>query len=559
MVISLPLAFAGATFQVKKMIEKIRIRTGLSWALGLFFVALVASNLLASYDSMKTYEGVQELNRVSVEQVDPLYEAYGLLLRARVALASGFLAMEEGQMDRSAISAESAASFLLQAGTSIATYLAVPKSDEGSRRARAVDTAYKVYATAIDRQARALEARSSVQYIAASLKADEAYIDFEKAMRHFFERTNEVSVEELASAERRYNTSRFITLALISFSVILIAGCAVFVRRGVLRPLRDAAVQFDRIAQGDLSTHIEVKGNNEIGELLTALRRMQESLTRTISRVRHASHEIDIGSSEIAAGNTDLSARTEQQAASLEETAASMEELSSTVKQNVENALHANQLAMESSEVAVRGGETVKQVVTTMRDVSTSSQRVAEIVSVIDGIAFQTNILALNAAVEAARAGEQGKGFAVVASEVRTLAQRSAQAAKEIKQLIDESVKKVSVGYAQAEEAGGTMQEIVTSVQRVTNIMGEISAASEEQSRGINQVNLAVSQMDSVTQQNAALVEQAAAAATSLKDQASALVETVAVFRIPSAQIIDAPSDKLPGVAVQQLAGLPLR
>ncbi|WP_176087760.1 methyl-accepting chemotaxis protein [Achromobacter anxifer] len=541
------------------MIEKIRIRTGLAWALGLFFVALMTSTLLASYDSMKSYEGVRQLNLVSVEQVDPLYETYGLLLRSRVALAGGFVEMTEGQMDRSRVSLERATAFLHQAKDFIEKYMAVPKSDEGNRRAGEVERTYKAYSAAIEGQAQALGARSSSQYIAANLQAREANINFEKAMRHYFERTQAVSEHELTDAERRYDTSRLVTVILILLALSLVTACTVFVRRGVLQPLRNAALQFDRIAQGDLSAHIALRSKNEIGELLTALRRMQEGLSRTISHVRHAAQEIDIGSGEIASGNTDLSSRTEQQAASLEETAASMEELASTVKQNEENAQHANQLAMQSSGVAMRGGEVVKQVVNTMHDISTSSQKVAEIIGVIDSIAFQTNILALNAAVEAARAGEQGKGFAVVASEVRSLAQRSAQAAKEIKQLIDESVAKVEIGSAQAEEAGVTMQEIVGSVQRVTDIMGEISAASEEQASGINQVNVAVSQMDAVTQQNAALVEQAAAAASSLKDQAGALVSAVAVFKLPSAHVIDAPEEISAAVPGHRVAELSMR
>ena len=294
-----------------------------------------------------------------------------------------------------------------------------------------------------------------------------------------------------------------------------------------------------RIADGDLSGAVLIEQGDK-SSLLYAMQRMQDSLTRTVTAVRHGVDEINVGSKEIAAGNTDLSSRTEQQAASLEETAASMEQLASTVKQNAENARQANQLAASASEVAVRGGSAVSEVVDTMQAISASSNKISEIVSVIDGIAFQTNILALNAAVEAARAGEQGKGFAVVAGEVRTLAQRSAQAAKEIKLLIEDSVSKVTVGSGQVERAGTTMQEIVASVKRVTDIMGEISAASEEQSSGIDQVNLAVTQMDETTQQNAALVEQAAAAAGSLEEQAKQLMRAVSVFKLrQGADVID--------------------
>ncbi|WP_334160472.1 methyl-accepting chemotaxis protein [Achromobacter insolitus] len=346
-------------------------------------------------------------------------------------------------------------------------------------------------------------------------------------------------------AQVRY---QFVLMAVGAGGVIaalLVFATYVFLRRRVLLPLKEAGHHFDRIAGGDLTARVDVRNTNEIGQLFAALKRMQESLTRTVASVRRGVDEINVGSHEIAAGNTDLSSRTEQQAASLEETAASMEQLASTVKQNADNARQANQLAASASDVAERGGSAVSEVVSTMQEISASSRKISEIVSVIDGIAFQTNILALNAAVEAARAGEQGKGFAVVAGEVRSLAQRSAQAAKEIKGLIEDSVTKVGAGSEQVERAGATMQEIVASVKRVTDIMGEISAASEEQSSGIDQVNRAVSQMDEVTQQNAALVEEAAAAAGSLQEQAQRLAEAVAVFKINAGEVIEIPAHRL--------------
>ncbi len=354
-------------------------------------------------------------------------------------------------------------------------------------------------------------------------------------------------------AQVRY---QFVLMAVGAGGVIaalLVFATYVFLRRRVLQPLKEAGNHFDRIAGGDLTARVDVRNTNEIGQLFAALKRMQESLTRTVSSVRRGVDEINVGSHEIAAGNTDLSSRTEQQAASLEETAASMEELASTVKQNADNARQANQLAASASDVAERGGSAVSEVVSTMQEISASSRKISEIVSVIDGIAFQTNILALNAAVEAARAGEQGKGFAVVAGEVRSLAQRSAQAAKEIKGLIEDSVTKVGAGSQQVERAGATMQEIVASVKRVTDIMGEISAASEEQSSGIDQVNRAVSQMDEVTQQNAALVEQAAAAAGSLQEQAQRLSEAVAVFKINAGEVIEVPAHQLSGYSAPTL------
>ena len=323
-------------------------------------------------------------------------------------------------------------------------------------------------------------------------------------------------------------------LIVLVIALILVGGLGSIVARSVLHQVGGepsmAHDAISRVAQG----HLDVSLPDSIppGSVMGGLKQMIVSLRRLVSEVHEATHHISSASSEIAAGNTDLSSRTEEQAASLEETAASMQELASTVKQNTENARQANQLAASASEVAVRGGSAVAEVVDTMQAISASSKKISEIVSVIDGIAFQTNILALNAAVEAARAGEQGKGFAVVAGEVRTLAQRSAQAAKEIKQLIEDSVGKVSIGSGQVERAGTTMQEIVASVKRVTDIMGEITAASEEQSTGIDQVNRAVTQMDEVTQQNAALVEESAAAALSLKDQSDQLIKVVSMFKL---------------------------
>ncbi|MGE8704166.1 MAG: methyl-accepting chemotaxis protein [Achromobacter sp.] len=323
-----------------------------------------------------------------------------------------------------------------------------------------------------------------------------------------------------------------VNVGLAGLALALGALLAWRVSRSITRPLARAVKAAETVAGGDLGQRIVADSRDETGRLLHALQDMQERLAGAVRAIRHGSETIASASGQIAAGNTDLSSRTEEQAASLEETAASMEELASTVKQNADNARQANQLAANASEIALRGGAAVSAVVGTMQEISASSHKISDIVSVIDGIAFQTNILALNAAVEAARAGEEGKGFAVVAGEVRSLAQRSAQAAREVKVLIEDSVGKVGAGARQAEGAGATMQEIVTAVQHVTDIMGEIAAASHEQASGIDQVNRAVAQMDEVTQQNAALVEEAAAAAGSMQDQARELVRAVGVFRL---------------------------
>jgi methyl-accepting chemotaxis protein len=314
-------------------------------------------------------------------------------------------------------------------------------------------------------------------------------------------------------------------------TVLLGMVVAIWLSRNIVAPLIFAVRVAKRVAEGDLTAHVEVRSKDETGQLMAALKDMNASLIDIVTRVRSGTDTIAIASTEINAGNQDLSSRTEQQASSLEETASSMEELTSTVKHNADNARQANQLAATASETAVRGGEVVAQVVSTMGSINESARRIADIIGVIDGIAFQTNILALNAAVEAARAGEQGRGFAVVASEVRNLAQRSAAAAKEIKTLIGDSVEKVETGSRLVDQAGATMEEVVGSVKRVSDIIGEIAAASDEQRAGIEQVNQAITQMDQVTQQNAALVEQAAAAAGAMQDQAAGLAGLVGTFR----------------------------
>ena len=321
-------------------------------------------------------------------------------------------------------------------------------------------------------------------------------------------------------------------ILLTALTLLIGAACAWLIARSVTRPLGHAVKVAETVAAGDLSANIQVASRDETGQLMQALKHMNDSLANVVSEVRQGTDAIATASGQIAAGNQDLSSRTEEQASSLEQTAASMEELTSTVKQNADNARQANQLALSASEVAVKGGDVVGQVVDTMASINASSKKIVDIIGVIDGIAFQTNILALNAAVEAARAGEQGRGFAVVASEVRSLAQRSGAAAKEIKGLIDDSVGKVDMGSALVGEAGRTMEEIVGSVKRVTDIIGEITAASQEQSTGIEQVNQAIAQMDQVTQQNAALVEEAAAAAQSMQEQSASLVRAVSVFRL---------------------------
>jgi methyl-accepting chemotaxis protein len=347
----------------------------------------------------------------------------------------------------------------------------------------------------------------------------------------FLKESNE---KDVTDAREAFNLGRSLMIALSLSAFTLGALIAWLITRSITGPIYEAVQVAKTVAAGDLSSCIIVDSKDETGQLLLALKDMNGSLQNIVGQVRNGAGTIATSSGQIASGNLDLSARTEQQASSLEETASSMEELTSTVKQNGENARQANQLAMSASEIAIKGGVVVAQVVGTMNQINESARKIVDIISVIDGIAFQTNILALNAAVEAARAGEQGRGFAVVASEVRSLAQRSASAAKEIKQLIGDSVEKVDAGSKLVNQAGATMDEIVDSVKRVTDIMSEISAAGREQEAGIEQINTAISEMDTVTQQNAALVEEAAAAAESLQDQAANLAKVVSVFKLDS-------------------------
>ena len=344
-----------------------------------------------------------------------------------------------------------------------------------------------------------------------------------------------------AAFDSGVGTTRVISITSVALGGLLLVVLALLVSRSITgqlgMELNDAMTAAQHVADGDL-TKMPASGSHAAGSLAAALDSMLVTLATTVTQVRHGAEGVATASAEIAQGNHDLSARTEQQASALEQTAASMEELGSTVKQNADSARQANQLAMSASTVAVRGGEVVAEVVDTMKGINEASRKISDIISVIDGIAFQTNILALNAAVEAARAGEQGRGFAVVASEVRSLAGRSADAAKEIKTLINASVERVEKGTALVDQAGNTMTEVVGSIKRVTDIMGEISAASNEQALGVAQVGEAVSQMDQATQQNAALVEEMAAAASSLKSQAQELVETVSIFKTGGAQLV---------------------
>ncbi|MFJ1257774.1 methyl-accepting chemotaxis protein [Cupriavidus sp. CuC1] len=361
--------------------------------------------------------------------------------------------------------------------------------------------------------------------LAALVKATDAYTEF----------TNARQVDTVRKLEEDYAAQRNLLIVMSIAAVVLAAAGGLLITRSITRPMQTAVDVAQTVARGDLSSRIAVVARDETGRLLSALRDMNERLTEIVSRVRQSSASIAGASAEIAAGNADLSRRTEEQAASLEETAASMEELTATVRLSSENARQANELAREAADIAQSGSTAVGRVVDTMQGISASSTKIADITGMIEGIAFQTNILALNAAVEAARAGEQGRGFAVVASEVRSLAQRSSSAAKEIKELIAGSLQQIQDGSTLAGEAGQTMSSVTKAVARVSSIVEDIASASMEQSRGIEQVNQAISQMDQVTQQNAAMVEQAASASRALQEQGQELNEVVAFFRLPGA------------------------
>lgn len=398
---------------------------------------------------------------------------------------------------------------------------------DADRAVLAESVALATKIVALTRQGKPEEARALLAGSGLLQKADSAFVAHRKLNMDF---------AASAAVEAKATKIGALTLCggVATLTALILATLGVQFVRSIVGPLKQAVSFAEQISAGDLTQTLDVRGRDETAQMLQALQRMKAQFAKVVSNVRLNAESVATASAQIAQGNNDLSSRTEEQASALEETAASMEQLSSTVKQNADNAKRANQLALGASTVAIRGGEAVDQVVTTMKGINDSSKKIADIIGVIDGIAFQTNILALNAAVEAARAGEQGRGFAVVASEVRSLASRSAGAAKEIKSLIGASVERVEQGAALVDQAGVTMVEVVAAIKRVTEIVSEISTASTEQSTGVGQVGEAVTQMDQATQQNAALVEESAAAAESLKTQAQQLVQAVAVFRLPS-------------------------
>lgn len=519
-----------------KFLRNLKINVAMA-AILICFALLIGLVAALGYTANRTAEASLEvIQRINVEQSDSAVSAVRFLNGARVKLetAASYLAMERTlQAERQL---EQARAELEHSQSEFDRYLGLEKDDLGIEMSLAIEGNYTEVVALVEEQYAALEIGDLEDFDALRQMLVPPSDGLAESFAEFSEYADESRFKQMSAFEAQ--TERFLRVGIgvIAFTVVMIALIYLGLRKLVVEPIYSAVENLQQIARADLSHSIDVPGNNEIGQLFAAMHHMQQNLGKIVNDVRDSSNSIYVGSTEISSGNNDLSSRTEQQAASLEETATSMEELTATVKQNADNARQASSLANDASVTATRGGEVVNEVVDTMQRISDSSKKIADITGMIDSIAFQTNILALNASVEAARAGEQGRGFAVVAGEVRNLAGNSADAAREIKQLIENSAAQVDQGSSLVAQAGETMKEVVGAVKRVTDIMDEISAASQEQSGGIDQVSNAVSQMDEVTQQNATLVQEAAAAAASLEEQARRLEEAVAIFKLAGVQ-----------------------
>ncbi|RQQ48208.1 methyl-accepting chemotaxis protein [Burkholderia stagnalis] len=516
------------------MLQNWSIRTTLT-AVGLILACLAAAvGGLGLYALHHASGSLDEIAHVDLPAIHALDDTSTYLLRARVSLDRFRALSEAGNADEAAKVLARAQELFTKSSQNWQTFQSTSK--DGIEPAL-LDELSARYATivkdGVEPEFTAARANDMAAYHAiADTKISPMFVVYDQAAAAVVSALQKRAETRQAATQTRIALMIGLITAGIALAVVMVIVIRFALRGLIVQPLESAVAHFERIAEGDLTAPVQAAGDNEIGRLFGGIRRMQDAVTTMVQAVHRGAESVDVGAREISTGNTDLSQRTEEQAASLQETASSMEQLTGTVRQNAENARQASQLAVNASDIATQGGEVVGQVVSTMQDIATSSGKVVDIIGTIEGIAFQTNILALNAAVEAARAGEQGRGFAVVAGEVRSLAQRSATAAKEIKQLIGDSADKVQSGSELVARAGTTMDEIVQAVRRVTDIMGEISAASEEQSTGIEQVNRAVGQMDAVTQQNAALVEQAAAAAASLEEQTRQMKAVVSGWRV---------------------------
>ncbi|EDF7618705.1 methyl-accepting chemotaxis protein II [Salmonella enterica] len=534
------------------MFNRIRVVTMLMMVLGVFALLQLVSGGLLFSSLQHNQQGFVISNELRQQQSE-LTSTWDLMLQTRINLSrsAARMMMDASNQQSSAKKdlLQNAKTTLAQAATHYTNFKNITPLPAMAEASANVDEKYQRYQAALTELIQFLDNGNMEAYFAQPTQGmqnalGEALGNYARVSENLYRQTFEQSAHDYRFAQWQLG---ILAVVLVLILVVVWYG----IRHALLNPLVRVIAHIREIASGDLTKTLTVSGRNEIGELAGTVDHMQRSLINTVTQVREGSDAIYSGTSEIAAGNTDLSSRTEQQASALEETAASMEQLTATVKQNADNARQASQLAQSASDTARHGGKVVDGVVNTMHEIADSSKKIADIISVIDGIAFQTNILALNAAVEAARAGEQGRGFAVVAGEVRNLASRSAQAAKEIKALIEDSVSRVDTGSVLVESAGDTMTDIVNAVTRVTDIMGEIASASDEQSRGIDQVALAVSEMDRVTQQNASLVQESAAAAAALEEQASRLTQAVSAFRLASRPLVANKHETRPSVDVQ--------
>ncbi|KQR79582.1 chemotaxis protein [Burkholderia sp. Leaf177] len=516
------------------MLKNWSIRTTLT-LVGLLFVGFAAVVAALSLNGLRSAgNSLSTLADSDMVSVRALNDASSYLLRARVTLDRVRSLDEAGKTDEAKKAIDRGQFLLDKSNENWKLFLSTPKRTLPQAMLDEVvakrDTLMR---EGVDPEFIAIRANDLPAYHAiADTKISPMFVALDTAASAVVDFTQKHADTLRADTQANITLLIEVITGVMVLAVLTLVATRFAMGGMIVQPINDAVDHFERIARGDLTRSAHTDKTNEIGRLFAGIERMRVNLTAMVGSVHHGAESIDVGAREIASGNTDLSQRTEEQAASLQETASSMEQLTSTVKQNAENARQASQLAVNASDIASRGGEVVEQVVDTMNAISSSSSKVVDIIGVIEGIAFQTNILALNAAVEAARAGEEGRGFAVVAGEVRSLAQRSAAAAKEIKSLIGDSTAKVESGSQLVARAGTTMDEIVQAVRRVTDIMGEISAASDEQSQGIEQVSRAVGQMDEVTQQNAALVEEAAAAAASLEEQTRKLKDVVGHWQV---------------------------